>query len=116
MKRLIFLLVLVPFILFAQTGKSVLTQKQITAIDSMIQAGAIINVKSYGAVGDSLTDDTQAFQDAIDANDKIFVPEGVYTIDSVLLKSNTQLFGEGNASKLCLKTGGNVLINIDITE
>lgn len=44
MKRLIFLLVLLPFVLFSQPAKSVLTQKQITFIDSMITA--------YGDTGD----------------------------------------------------------------
>ncbi len=71
-----------------------------------------ISVKSYGAVGDSLTDDTNAFQNAINAGDKIFIPEGVYTVDSLVLDSNTEITGVGNGSKLCLKAGGTVLFDI----
>jgi hypothetical protein len=54
---------------------------------SAIQSGAepsIVNIKDYGAVGDGVTDDTQAIQDTIDAAPQngatIVVPPGVYLI------------------------------------
>ncbi len=52
-----------------------------------------VNVKSFGAKGDGLTDDTRAFEVAIRSHDKIFVPPGSYKlIGNLTLKNNTQLF------------------------
>lgn len=54
---------------------------------SMI-AGASINVLDYGVVGDGTTNDTAAFQDAIDAaattNQSVFVPAGTYYLTDTL--------------------------------
>jgi len=65
-----------------------------------VEAGIIIiNVKSIGAVGNGTTDDTQAFQRAIDSAAKkgggtVYVPPGVYLIDadvSIIMKDNVTL-------------------------
>ena len=38
------------------------------------------NVVDYGAVGDGITDDTQAFIDALaDGNGSVFVPAAIFT-------------------------------------
>ncbi len=65
------------------------------------------NVKNYGAKGDGITDDTQAFIAALQSNRKppngvaekapasVYVPPGTYLISSTLIIwRNTQLFGE----------------------
>lgn len=60
----------------------------------------VINVKKSGAVGDGQTDDTRAFQQAIDQLDAIgggtvYVPPGNYAIDakrSVQLKSKVDIY------------------------
>jgi hypothetical protein len=53
-----------------------------------------VTVKSFGAKGDGTTDDTPAFQQALAAHDKIFVPKGSYRIaGNLALRPNTQLFG-----------------------
>jgi len=45
----------------------------------------VINVKSYGATGDGVTDDTTAIQAALDSGGKdIFLPEGTYKITATL--------------------------------
>lgn len=46
------------------------------------------NVKDYGAKGDGITLDTEAFQKAIDAGGMVYVPEGEYIVGTLYLKSN----------------------------
>lgn len=53
-----------------------------------------VNLKTLGAKGDGLTDDTKAIQDAIDQYPTLFVPQGSYRIsETIKLKPNTVLIG-----------------------
>jgi hypothetical protein len=53
-----------------------------------------INIKSLGAKGDGLTDDTKAIQAAIDQYSTIYVPQGSYRVSETLrLKPSTVLIG-----------------------
>ena len=53
-----------------------------------------VNIRDLGAKGDDETDDTKAFQDAIDKYDNIYVPQGWYRITETLrMKPNTCLIG-----------------------
>ncbi len=53
-----------------------------------------VNMKSLGAVGDGITDDTKAIQDAIDKYPTIYVPSGWYRVSQTIkLKPNTALIG-----------------------
>ncbi|MDP4209290.1 MAG: glycosyl hydrolase family 28-related protein [Bacteroidota bacterium] len=53
-----------------------------------------VNLKSLGAKGDGVTDDTKAIQAAIDKCPVIYVPEGSYRVTETLkLKPNTVLIG-----------------------
>lgn len=45
---------------------------------------SVISVKNFGAVGDGVTDDTAAFQAAIDSKKSLYIPDGVYLISSTL--------------------------------
>jgi hypothetical protein len=47
--------------------------------------GDVVSVKDFGAVGDGVTDDTAAIQDALTAGGKVVVPTGTYKITSTLL-------------------------------
>jgi hypothetical protein len=63
----------------------------IPAIPSMTEW---VNLKTLGAVGDGVTDDTRAIQKAINEYGVIYVPEGSYRISETLkLKPNTVLIG-----------------------
>lgn len=53
-----------------------------------------VNIRDLGAKGDDETDDTKAFQEAIDKYGTIYVPQGWYRItETVKMKPNTRLIG-----------------------
>lgn len=55
-----------------------------------------VSVKDFGAVGDGVTDDTAAIQNAINAGHTIYIPAGTYRITSTLTApSGTWLQGDG---------------------
>ena len=59
----------------------------------------LISVKDFGAVGDGLTDDTTAIQNALAAADSVLVPEGVFLISSSIeLGARQSLIGLGQKS------------------
>jgi hypothetical protein len=69
--------------------------------------GLSFNVQRYGAVGDGVTDDTEAIQDALDAAGEevasdvygatVSVPPGVYLIsDQIIIPSAVSLVGSGS--------------------
>lgn len=53
-----------------------------------------VNLKTLGAKGDGITDDTKAIQSAIDNNLNIYVPQGWYRVsETIKLKPNSVLIG-----------------------
>jgi len=61
--------------------------------------GDMISVKDFGAVGDGLTNDTVAFQNAFQSSNNIYIPNGSYCINAALeIPSGKSVFGAGNAS------------------
>ena len=77
-----------------------------------------VNVKQYGAVGDGLTDDTNAIQQALEcvkaSGGTVYIPSGVYLINTpkfntsdsgiasaLHIYSNTKLLLDQNAKLLC---------------
>lgn len=67
----------------------------------VIDTSVCISVKQYGAVGDGITDDTQAFKEAltaVGASGTLFVPNGTYLVsDTITLVSNMVLTGGANS-------------------
>lgn len=51
----------------------------------------IANVKDYGAVGDGVENDTQAFLDAFDACNTVYVPHGTYVLNRMLIQNRTNI-------------------------
>lgn len=68
-----------------------------------------VNVKSYGATGDGVTDDTAAFVSALGSNDNVYVPQGIYKTTSVIEITNGKTLElEGG--------GGTHLIEVDASN
>ena len=69
------------------------------------------SVMDFEAVGDGVTDDTQAFIDAFAARDSVFVPEGEFLVGDVVLQGK-RIYGNGtiikkSASTTALTLSGN---------
>lgn len=90
--------------------------------------GGVYNVKhlDFGALGDGVNDDTAEIQATIDlastnGGGTVFIPEGVYIVTQLSLKSNIHLLGAGWSSSLKQKasTSGPLLkldtINVERT-
>lgn len=59
----------------------------------------LISIKDFGAVGDGLTDDTNAIQNALAAHDAALIPAGTYLISSTIaLAAKQALIGLGQFS------------------
>lgn len=104
------------------TGAITSLQNRVTALENDIVP--IINIQfvtpqAYGAVGDGVADDTQAFKDAINTGLSVYIPDGQYLInDHLQLQSNTYFFGPGtiidNVTNAVNDTTG--LLNINSKE
>lgn len=70
-----------------------------SVIDAVTSYSSDASVKTYGAVGDGVTDDTTAIQNAVNSENIVFFPAGTYLVSSpISIPSNRTLFGEGAAS------------------
>ena len=57
-----------------------------------------VNVKDFGAKGDGITDDTEALKNAIENNNFIFIPAGIYiTKEQIYINTNKYIIGVGNS-------------------
>lgn len=56
---------------------------------------AVPSVKRFGAKGDGVTDDTGAFQDAIDASGykRFYVPPGIYMVGELQFRAGRHMYG-----------------------
>jgi len=76
------------------------------AVDTTVQTKLreSVSVKDFGAVGDGVTDDSTAFQNAVNAaaNGSLYVPSGTYLIDDTQIRvdSPCRIFGDGPTSIL----------------
>lgn len=77
-------------------------------LDEMVEDGTLINllqpymynytnVKTLGAKGDGVTDDTAILKEAIEKNTPLYFPEGTYIVSETLTSSNdVNWVGQGN--------------------
>jgi hypothetical protein len=68
-----------------------------------------VSVKDFGAVGDGVTDDSAAFQAAVNAHQCVEIPVGNYLINtSINVPDNRTIFGQGGNYGTNIVTNGNV--------
>ena len=106
---LIWLLILIVTIIGCTTNNTTVVAdewKQAETILSRINPPAFpdkeFNITSYGAIGDGITDCTQAFKSAIEdcaknGGGKVIVPAGIFLTGAIHLKSNVNLHITENA-------------------
>ena len=63
-----------------------------------------INVKDYGAVGDGVTDDTEAIQKAVDDGAYLFFPAGTYLVSKTFSLDHHKVHGSGMANTVIMST------------
>lgn len=69
-----------------------------------------VSVRSYGALGDGVTDDTEAFQSALGANRIVAVPGGVYRLSGgLVLRDNCCLELSQDAVLTFVNSAGNCI-------
>lgn len=64
----------------------------------------MINVLDFGALGDGVHNDYEAFQKTLDKGGEIYIPQGIYNIgDTLKIHSNTKIIAEKTA-KMVMKS------------
>jgi hypothetical protein len=97
----------------AQAGQTVAA----TVSQVVSQYTARFNVLDYGAVGDGVTDDTEAVQDAIDATPaggSLYLPQGYeFYCASNLTRDGSaiRIFGSGASSKITFGESAGLIVN-----
>lgn len=76
----------------------------------------VVNVKDFGAVGDGITDDTNAIQAALNLGGNIYVPQGTFICNGARGKLDTRISGIGtlqstNGRNVVNFVGCNVIID-----
>lgn len=74
--------------------------------------GAGVTPQNYGAVGDGVTNDTTAVQDAIDSGDLVYIPPGDYLVGALTIPDGTTIYGNGQESRLLFATASSALVTL----
>ena len=90
-------------LVYTQTGTNATANRLVDA-----KLKDVVSVKDFGAVGDGSTNDATAFQNAINAHNAIYVPQGTYKIGSTLTCNNRHLtlYGDGHEMSILQWSGG----------
>lgn len=74
-----------------------------------------VSIKDFGAIGDGLTNDTIAIQNALAAHESVFVPEGTYLISGTLtLRAGQSIKGAGHSAVIQCQSNSFDVISIPV--
>jgi hypothetical protein len=89
------------------TAVITLTRRDGSEVQASLDTRVVLenfSVKNFGAVGDGVTDDTDAVQQTIDSRKLVYIPTGIYLIRSELhMREGSLLFGDGHDKSVLLK-------------
>lgn len=73
-----------------------------------------VSVKSFGAVGDGITNDSAAYQAALVLAKKVYIPEGTYLVSGVTSSAQVNIKGAGVTSTIIKNfTDGATILSFD---
>ena len=73
-----------------------------------------VTPQMYGAKGDGETDDTKAFQEALDSNRSIYVPAGTYLVGDLVMPWGVTITGDSASTTILkAKEGTNTVLQMD---
>jgi len=71
---------------------------------SLSQSEREVNVKSFGAAGNGIVDDTAAINNALNQGLNIYFPSGTYLVTGIVLKYGQRIRGESRANTIIKST------------
>ena len=78
---------------------ALVTVNGVTANNDTIPPSNAVDVKTYGAKGDGVSDDTKAIQNAINAQNTIVIKKGTYIINQPLnMRTGVKIYGTNGAT------------------
>jgi hypothetical protein len=84
----------------------------LTKVSYSMVKGAPLNVMDFGAVGDGTTDDTAAFQAAINAGRSIYIPAGTYVVTTIFVPYDRTITGAGRTATFITSVSNQIIVNL----
>ncbi len=100
-------------LLFLLTSSCTAANKDKIKAD-FVKNGVRADVRTFGAVGDGIADDTAAVQAAINTGNPVYLPTGTYKISNALniTQEQTQISGDGMLKSVIKGAGVRIVLNI----
>jgi len=88
---------------FIDNGGSVIIPENVASGAWVAEIEKTVSITDYGAIGDGKTDNTEAINKCIANHDNVWIPEGIFRTNTIHIKSNLTVDGEGELKLIDLK-------------